>query len=82
MLNERFPDKNIHGGQSYRFLGNHMTSKTRKYLHKLSHQALRRHQSQIPPVRRRLVCPTPRQNVCACVNFGTSGLHVWFGCPN
>ena len=26
--------------------------------------------------------PTPRQNVCACANFGTSGCTCGFGCPN
>ena len=25
--------------------------------------------------------PTPRQNVCACANFGTSGLHMWVPLP-
>ena len=25
-----------------------------------------------------VVLPTPRQNVCACVNFGISGLHNFF----
>ena len=24
---------------------------------------------------------TPRQNVCACANFGTSGLHMWVPLP-